>query len=62
MAETEEKVMLEITPEWNAVPDLIREDEDELIIRETDIKRKRDEVARGVQETAEGRLCPPGET
>ena len=61
-AEAAEEVMLEITPKWNAVPDLILEDKEGMMITETDIKRKRDEVARGVQETAEGRLCPPGET
>ena len=37
--------MLEIPLEWNAVPYLIMEDEDELMITETDNKLKRDEVA-----------------
>ena len=37
----------EVTNEWNAVPDLIMEDDDGLMIPETDKKRKRDEVARG---------------
>ena len=36
--------MLEIPREWNAVPDLIMEDEEELMITETDNKPKRDEV------------------
>ena len=46
-AEMVEAVMLEIPPKWNAVPDLIMEDEEELMITETDYKQKRDEVARG---------------
>ena len=46
-AEISEEVMLEIPPEWNAVPDLIMEDEEELMTTETDNKRKRDEVMRG---------------
>ena len=46
-AEMVEAVMLEIPPKWNAVPDLIMEDEEELMITETDTKRKRDKVAQG---------------
>ena len=42
-----EEVMFEIPPEWNAVPDLIVEDEQEQMITVTDNKQKRDEVARG---------------
>ena len=41
------EVMLEIPPEWNLVPDLIMEDVEELMITETDNKRKRDEVVPG---------------
>ena len=37
--------MLEVPPEWNAVPDLIIKDEEGMMITETDTKRKRDEVA-----------------
>ena len=37
--------MLEVPPEWNAFPDLIMEDEECMMITETDTKRKRDEVA-----------------
>ena len=37
--------MLEIPPKWNAVPDLIMEDEEGIMIMETDTKRKRDKVA-----------------
>ena len=42
-----EEVMLESPLEWNAVPDLIMEDdeEEELTIRKTDNKSKRDEIA-----------------
>ena len=32
--------MLEIPPEWNAVPDLIMDDKDEMMITETDTKLK----------------------
>ena len=39
--------MLEIPPEWNVAPDLIMEDEEELMITKTDNKRKIDEVAQG---------------
>ena len=42
-----EEVMLEVPPEMNAVPDLIMEDEEGMMITETDTKRNRDEVARG---------------
>ena len=42
-----EEVMLEIPLEWNEVPNLIMEDEEELMITEMDNKQKRDEVARG---------------
>ena len=45
--------MLEVPPEWNAVPDLTMEDEDGMVIMEADTKQKRDEVV--VEETAEGR-------
>ena len=38
---------VEIPPEWNAVPDLIMEDEEGIMIMETDTKRKRDKVAWG---------------
>ena len=41
------EVMLEIPLEWNAVPDLIIEDKEGLMITETDNKRKRYEVAQG---------------
>ena len=40
-----EEVMLEIPPEWNAVPDLIMKDEEELMIMETDNKWRSDEEA-----------------
>ena len=40
-----EEVMFEFPPEWNAVPDLIMEDEEGMMITETDTKRKRNEVA-----------------
>ena len=40
-----EEVMLEVPPEWNAVPDLIMEDDEDLMITETDTKQKRDEEA-----------------
>ena len=43
--EAAEEVMSEVPPEWNAVPDLIIEDEEVMMITETDSKRKRDEVA-----------------
>ena len=33
--------------EWNAVPDLIMEDKDGVMITEADTKQKRDEVAQG---------------
>ena len=46
-AEAAEEVMLEIPPEWNAVPDLIMEDKEVMMIKETDTKWKRDEVAQG---------------
>ena len=42
-----EKVMLEIPPEWNAVPDLIMEDGEGMMITEMDTKRKTDKVACG---------------
>ena len=42
-----EEVMVEISLEWNSVPDLIIEDEEELMITETDNKQKRYEVVRG---------------
>ena len=44
-AEMVEEVMLEIPPEWNAVPDLIMKDEEELMIMETDNKWRSDEEA-----------------
>ena len=43
-AEVAAKEMLEIPPEWNTVPDLIMEDEDDMIT-DAETKRKRDEVA-----------------
>ena len=43
--EAAEEVMLEIPPEWNAVPDLIIEEKEGMMITETDTKWKRDEVA-----------------
>ena len=42
-----EEVVLEVPPEWNLVIDLIMEDEEGLMITETDTKRKRDKVAQG---------------
>ena len=39
--------MLEVPPEWNAVLDLIMEDEEVMMIMKTAIKWTRDEVARG---------------
>ena len=39
-----EEVMLEIPPEWNAVPDLIMEEEEGMMITEADTKQKRDKV------------------
>ena len=42
-AEMAEDVMLGIPPKWNAVPDLIMDDEEELMIKEADNKPKRDE-------------------
>ena len=39
--------MLEVPPEWNAVPDLIMEDEEGMMIMELDTKKKRAEVAGG---------------
>ena len=45
--EVAEEVMLEIPLEWNAVPDLIMEDKEELIIMETDNKQMRDEEVQG---------------
>ena len=55
----EEKVLFEIPPEWNAVPDLIMEDEDELMIMETDNKGKRDVVGRGhMKLRKEDYICP----
>ena len=45
--EVAEKVMLEVPSEWNAVPDLIIEDKEGMMITETYTKRKRDEVAQG---------------
>ena len=45
--EVAKEVMLEVPPEWDAVPDLIIEDEESMIITETDTKGKRDEVAQG---------------
>ena len=44
-AEAAEELMLEIPPEWNAVPDLIMEDKEGMMITETDNKWKRDDVA-----------------
>ena len=41
-----EEVMFEFPPEWNAVPDLIMEDEEGMMITETDTKRKRDVTCR----------------
>ena len=35
----------EIPPEWNAIPDLIMENQDDIMITEADTKHKRDEVA-----------------
>ena len=46
-AEMADEVLLEIPPEWNAVSDLIMEEEEELMITEMDNKWKRDEVAQG---------------
>ena len=40
--EAVEEVMLEIPPEWNAVPDLIMEDKEGMMITETDTNLKRD--------------------
>ena len=40
-----EEAMLEIPPEWNTVPNMIMEEEEELMITETDNKQKRDDVA-----------------
>ena len=37
--------MLQVPPAWNEVPDLMMEDEDGMMIKEADTKRKRDEVA-----------------
>ena len=37
--------MLEVSPEWNEVPDLMMEDKDILLEAEGYTKRKRDEVA-----------------
>ena len=48
-AEVEEEEMLEIPPEWNAVPDLIMENEEELMITKMDNKPKRDKVVRGLR-------------
>ena len=45
--EDTEAEMAEIPSEWNSVSDLIMEDEEELMITETDNKHKRDEVAQG---------------
>ena len=42
-----EEVILEVPLEWNAVPDLIMEDDKGLMITETDTKQKRVEVAQG---------------
>ena len=39
--------MLEVTPEWNEVTDMMMEDENVLPEAEGSTKRKRDEVARG---------------
>ena len=44
--EIAEEVILEISSEWNRVPDLIMEHKEELMITEMDNKWKRDEVAR----------------
>ena len=46
-AEMAEEVILEIPHKWNAVPDWLMEDEDKLMITETNNKQKRDEVVRG---------------
>ena len=40
-----EEVMLEVSPEWNADPDLIMGDEAGMMITETYTKRKRDKGA-----------------
>ena len=40
-AEAAEEVLLEIPPEWNAVPDLLMEDKEGMMITETDTKPKR---------------------
>ena len=54
-----EEVMLEILPKWNGVPDLIMKDEEELMITETDKKRKRDEVVQGCRKhRKEDDICP----
>ena len=45
--EETEEVMLENSTEWNAVPDLIMEDNEGLMITKTNNKQKRDEVAGG---------------
>ena len=44
-AEVAEELMSEVPPDWNAVPDLIMEDDKGLMITETDTNQKRDEVA-----------------
>ena len=54
--EMAEEVMLEIPQEWNSVPDLIMEDEEELMITEESWSSAR------AQETAEGRWYLTGET
>ena len=46
-AKAAEDVILEIPPEWNAVPDLIMEDKEGMMITETDTNLKRDKVAQG---------------
>ena len=40
--EVAEEEMLEISPKWNVVPDLIMEDNKELMITETDNKQNRE--------------------
>ena len=54
--EVAEEVMLEVPPKWNAVPDLITEDEEGLMIMETDTNWERDEVAPERRKRLEGYL------
>ena len=46
-AEVVAEDILEVTPVWNEVPDLMMEDEDGMMITEAATKLKRDEVAQG---------------